>query len=245
MKEAANRGGLSCNMHLCRFPVSAGTAQNRKNRIRSNHLREAWGASRSPCSRRRTGRRRSAWSRPPDDGIPGKLGSIQVASAPNRPVFKLGHSHFDNRPLTMETGQYPPPRCCPNTDSRDGELGTQKRKRCPGGLWSPDNAREALILKFHQRFVLYATSHKRLVNDHHHNRVVRPAMASSFCRCWPNTDIHENKSGHWNITGFPAVFIRMAMVLLPRPSLPSPAPPPPRRGRFFFWASRRAWGDCG
>jgi hypothetical protein len=77
---------LRCNTRSCRFLGSAGTAPNRKSRTRNNRQREALAGFRSPCSHRRTGRRRWASFQRPGAGRPGKSGSIQVAS-PLSPKF--------------------------------------------------------------------------------------------------------------------------------------------------------------
>ena len=39
-------------------------------------------------------------------------------------LFKIAHFQIQIRPLGVETGQYPPGRCCPNSDTRSGNLRT-------------------------------------------------------------------------------------------------------------------------
>jgi hypothetical protein len=59
----------------------AGTAPNRRSRKRSNRQREASSESRNPCSRRRTGRHRSASFLRLGVGRPDRSASIPIASA--------------------------------------------------------------------------------------------------------------------------------------------------------------------
>jgi hypothetical protein len=69
---------LRCNTRSCRFLGSAGTAPNRKSRTRNNRQREALAGFRSPCSHRRTGRRRWASFQRPGAGRPGKSGRFKL-----------------------------------------------------------------------------------------------------------------------------------------------------------------------
>ena len=69
----------SCNTRPCHSLESAGRAPSRKSRTRSNRPQGVSAAYRSPCSHRRTGKRRWASFRRPGAGRPDKSGLIPVA----------------------------------------------------------------------------------------------------------------------------------------------------------------------